>query len=319
MLVLVIPLALLAALLYAFSDFFEQRAASLDARTVKNLPAIPDDRPRLVRTLSSVARTMRRLVRNRRWFAGWAIGTVALFVQAAALHLGSVAVVQTLQVTTLLFAIPLSTVYGGARAGWRDYAGGLLVCMGLVAVIAVRGGAEEPDRDRPSVFLFLLVALIVASLVLVAGRSPGPIRVTTLATAAGVAFGSSAALVKLTTNDLTNLGVGGTARDWPGYALAVATGTGLVIQQLAFASGRLAAATTAMIVANPVVGYVIAVLGFGEHLPQAPGRLLGIALGGVCAVVGVTILAHSPVLFGDDEADDGPSGDRRLVDYSTRG
>jgi hypothetical protein len=47
--------------------------------------------------------------------------------------------------------------------------------------------------------------------------------------------------------------------------------------------------------------------------------LAGIALGGACAVVGVTILAHSPVLFGDDEPDDGASGDRSLVDYSTRG
>ncbi|MDX6244748.1 MAG: hypothetical protein QOE76_2471 [Frankiales bacterium] len=319
MLLLVIPLALLAALLYAFSDFFEQRAASLDAQTVKSLPAVPDDRPRLVRGLYSVARTMRRLVHDRRWFAGWAIGTVALFVQAAALHLGSVAVVQTLQVTTLLFAIPLSTVYGGARAGWRDYAGGLLVCAGLVAVIAVRGGARETDSERPSVLLFLLVALVVAALVLVAIRSPGPVRVTALATAAGVAFGSSAALVKLTTNDLTDIGVGGTARDWPGYALAIATGTGLVIQQLAFASGRLAAATTAMIVANPLVGYVIAVLGFGEHLPSASPRLLGIAMGGACAIVGVTILAHSPVLFGDDEPDGGASGDRPLVDSSSCG
>ncbi|MDX6256813.1 MAG: hypothetical protein QOJ11_3147 [Frankiales bacterium] len=319
MLLLVIPLALLAALLYAFSDFFEQRAASLDAQTVKNAPAVPDDRPRLVRAIYSVARTMRRLVRTRMWFAGWAIGTVALFVQAAALHMGSVAVVQTLQVTTLLFAIPLSTVYGGARASWRDYAGGLLVCLGLVSVIAVRGGARSTERDRPSPLLFLFVALVVAGLVLMATRCPGPVRVTALATAAGVAFGSSAALVKLTTTDLTTVGISGTARDWPGYGLAIATGTGLVIQQLAFAAGRLAAATTAMIVANPVVGYLIAVLGFGEHLPQSPGGLAGIALGGACAVVGVTILAHSPVLFGDDEPDDGASGDRSLVDYSTRG
>ena len=36
--------------------------------------------------------------------------------------------------------------------------------------------------------------------------------------------------------------------DWPGYCLAVATGTGLVLQQAAFGSGRLATATTAMVV-----------------------------------------------------------------------
>lgn len=303
MLALVIPLSLLAALLYAFSDFFEQRAASLDARA---------DRP-ADRGVSNVAGTMKRLIRNRRWVTGWAIGTIALFVQATALHEGSVAVVQTLQVTTLLFAIPLSTVYGGASAGWRDYAGGSLVCVGLVVVIAIRGGAVSSADRRPSVLLFLLVALAVAGLILLAVRSPGPVRVTALATAAGVAFGSSAALVKLTTEDLTSVGVSGTARDWPGYALAVATGAGLVIQQLAFAAGRLAAATTAMLVANPLVGYFIAVVGFGEGLPDGASRLAAVAIGGACATVGITILAHSPVLFGrDDEADDPRLTDREL-------
>ena len=132
---------------------------------------------------------------------------------------------------------------------------------------------------------------------------------TALATAAGVAFGSSAALVKLTTAELSGPGVAATARDWPGYSLAVATGVGLVVQQLAFAAGRLAAATTAMIVANPIVGYAIAVFGFGEHFPSGVGRLSGIALGGACAVVGVLMLAHSPVLFGPAESRSPPGTD----------
>jgi hypothetical protein len=299
-LVVVIPLALLAALLYAYSDFLEQRAAHLDARS-EHADVMVDQRRRITRALAGVAATMQRLVRDRRWFAGWAIGTVALFVQAAALHLGSVAVVQTLQVTTLLFAIPLSTVYSPLRPGLRDYTGGLLVCAGLVAVIAVRGNATSTPHHRPSVWLFFLVLLVFAAFVGIAVGSPGPVRVTALAAAAGVAYGSSAALVKLTTTDLADIGVSGTAKDWPGYTLAVVTAIGLVVQQLAFAAGRLAAATTAMIVANPLVGYAIAVLGFGEHLPASPGRLAGIALGGACAVIGVTMLAHSPVLFGEDD------------------
>jgi drug/metabolite transporter (DMT)-like permease len=301
-LVLVIPLALLAALLYSLSDFMQQRAASLDAHQPHPEEVRVDDRHRVLRALSSVAHTMTRLIHDRRWMVGWTIGTAALAVQAIALRLGSVAVVQTLQVTSLLFAIPLSTVYSNQRPGARDYLGGSLVCAGLVAVIAVRGGATDGPVDRrPSVFLFVLVALVMMAFVAVAVSSPGPVRVTALAAAAGVAFGCSAALVKLTTTDLTTVGVIGTARDWPGYGLAVATAAGVVIQQLAFGAGRLAAATTAMIVANPLVGYAIAVLGFGEHLPDSPGGLAGIALGGFCATIGVVLLAHSPVLFGKDD------------------
>ena len=85
-LVVVIPLALLAALLYSYSDFLEQRAASLDA--LKDRPTVEDHRPRLVRALAGAAGTMRRLVVDRRWAAGWLIGTAALGVQAIALHLG---------------------------------------------------------------------------------------------------------------------------------------------------------------------------------------------------------------------------------------
>jgi drug/metabolite transporter (DMT)-like permease len=307
-LVLVIPLALLAALLYSLSDFMQQRAASLDAHQEHPESVPRDDRHRVIRALARVARTMQRLIHDRRWMLGWFIGTAALGVQAAALRLGSVAVVQTLQVTSLLFAIPLSTVYSRLRPSLRDYIGGSLVCAGLVAVIAVRGGAtDDSSHRRPSVFLFVLVALVMMGLVAVGVSSPGPVRVTALAAAAGVAFGCSAALVKLTTTDLTTIGVVGTAKDWPGYGLAIATGAGVVIQQLAFGAGRLAAATTAMIVANPLVGYAIAVLGFGEHLPSGPGGLTGIAIGGLCATIGVTLLAHSPVLFGaDDDAVDKP-------------
>ena len=149
-LVVVIPLALLAALLYSYSDFLEQRAASLDA--LKDHPSVADNRPRLVRALAGAAGTMRRLVVDRRWAAGWLIGTAALGVQAVALHLGSVALVQTLQVTSLLFAIPLSTVYSPLSPGARDYLGAGLICAGLIALITVRG-APENDTRRPAVTL----------------------------------------------------------------------------------------------------------------------------------------------------------------------
>ena len=296
----VVPLALLSALLYAFSDFLEQRAASLEAGNESAHPPARGSRVR--RALSTAVLTMRRLVRNRRWIAGWAVGTVALLVQAVALRMGSVAVVQTLQVATLLFAIPLSTVYSSTHPRFPDYLGAGFVCAGVATVIAIRGHAEPANFERPSPWLFVLIGGIVCVLVILATGAPGPARVTTLAAAAGVALGTGAALVKLTTTDLTTVGIAGTAKDWPGYCFALSVGAGMVIQQLAFAAGRLAAATTAMIVVNPLVGYIIAVLGFGEHLPTG-GRLAGLALGGACAAVGVTVLAHSPVLFGGDEPD----------------
>ncbi len=309
MLLLVVPIALLAALLYAVSDFLEQRAARRAAENEQDRREGADGGSRVLEGLRQMAGTMRRLLRDRLWFAGWATGTVALFVQAGALHLGSVAVVQSLQVTTLLFAIPLTAVGTSGRPGVRDWAGGGAVVAGLAILLVARGGAPSADRAHRTHLILLLIGLAgwVAGAVTMALLRGLPERQILLALAAGTAFGVSAALVKLTLADLTSVGVAGTARDWVGYGLALATGTGMVLQQVAFAQGRLAAATTAMITSVPFVGYLVAVVGFSEQLPSGETRLTGIAAGGTLVVVGVSLLAHSSLLFGQDSESAGNS------------
>ncbi len=295
-LLVVVPLAVLAAFLYALSDFLEQRAAHRSA--AQDAPAVPGSGLMLRRLFS-------RLVRDRVWVLGWGVGTVAYLVQAAGLHLGSVTVVQSLQVTTLLFALPLSTIRRPERVGPREWAGGAAITLGLLGFLLSRGappGAEQADRGR-LIPIVLVLALTVVVLVLLARAWGGALRAVLLAVAAGVAFASSATLVKLTAQDLTTVGAGGTARDWVGYALAAATATGLVLQQVAFASGKLPTATTAMVVANPFVGTILAVLAFHEALPQDPARLAALALSAAVVVAGVAALAHSPLLGADTEED----------------
>lgn len=309
MLVLVVPIALLAALLYAVSDFLEQRAARRASETDEQGRQGADGGSRLLEGLRHIVWTMRRLLRDRLWFAGWTTGTVALFVQAGALHLGSVAVVQSLQVTTLLFAIPLTAVGTAGRPGIRDWAGGSAVVAGLAVLLVARGSAPVADQAHRTHLILLLIVLAgwVAGAVAGALLRGLPERQILLALAAGTSFGVSAALVKLTLADLTGVGVAGTARDWVGYGLALATGTGMVLQQVAFAEGRLAAATTAMITSVPFVGYLVAVIGFSEQLPSGGTRLAGIAAGGLLVIVGVSLLAHSSLLFGQDGESAGDS------------
>jgi hypothetical protein len=78
---------------------------------------------------------------------------------------------------------------------------------------------------------------------------------------------------------------------------------GVLLQQVAFAAGRLPVAATAMIVANPVVGTAIAIVAFAEPLPGDPTRLVGLGIGAALVVVGVTVLSHSPLLTGDPRAE----------------
>lgn len=295
-LAIVIVLALVAAFLYALSEYLQQRAAWRHARPVDLDPA--DRSARLRAEAGAAGRALSRMARDRVWFAGWALGTLAFFVQAAALSLGSVSVVQSLQVTTLIFTLPLSAIGQPVRPRARDWLGAGTIAVGLAVFLAVRGvepGAEEAHRGRLALLLLALLGGVVLLAAAGALRT-GPIRATLLASAAGMSLAATASTVKLTSDDLVTHGVAYTAQTWPGYALAAGTALGVVLQQIAFTSGRLPVAATALVIANPLVGTVLAVIGFDEPLPDTPAGLAGMALGAALVCVGVYVLAHSPLL-----------------------
>jgi hypothetical protein len=292
----VILLAVFAAFLYALSEYLQQRAAWRSAQTVD---LGPEDRSARLRAEAGAAgRALRMMAHDRLWFVGWGIGTTAFFVQAAALNLGSVSVVQSLQVTTLIFTLPLAGIGSPVRPRLRDWLGAGAIAVGLAVFLAARGvapGAAEAHRGR---LLLLLVALggLVVLLATAGALRSGPIRATLLASAAGASLAATASLIKITSNDLVHHGVLYTATEWPGYALALGTAAGVTLQQLAFTSGRLPLAATAMTIANPLIGTVLAVIGFGESLPRTAGGLAGLAIGAALATAGVYVLAHSPLL-----------------------
>lgn len=298
MLLIVVPLALFAAFLYALSDYLEQRAARRTTEADGDQPGSPTTTERL-RTAAGTARaTMRRLVRDRLWFTGWAVGTAAYLVQAVALRLGSVSVVQALQVSTLIFTLPLAALGRPIQPRARDWLAGGATCGGLILFLLVLGRtppASQAHRGR-LIFLLLMLVAAIAVLTVLAALQPGPLRATLLACAAGTAFAANAGLVKVTAESLTGCGIACTATDWTGYALAGMTVLGLILQQLAFASGALPVAATAMVVTNPAVGTVIAILGFGDRLPTTPVGLATLAAGAALTVAGVTALTHSPLL-----------------------
>ena len=297
MLAVVIALALVAAFLYALSEYLQQRAAWRSAQTV-DMDA-EDRSARLRAEAGAAGRALRRMAGERIWFLGWALGTTAFFVQAAALNLGSVSVVQSLQVTTLIFTLPLAGIGSVVRPRLRDWLGAGTIAVGLAVFLAVRGapptGATGAHRGRLLLLLFALAGLVLLLAAAGALRS-GPIRATLLASAAGVSLAATASMIKLTSDDLVNHGVVYTATDWPGYALALGTATGVILQQLAFTSGRLPVAATAMTIANPLIGTVLAVVGFSEPMPRTAGGLAGLAVGAALVCVGVYVLAHSPLL-----------------------
>jgi drug/metabolite transporter (DMT)-like permease len=273
----------------------------------------PEARPRRTAIFLSLWRLLRQLIRRPLWLLGWLTNLFGFGVQALALHFGSVALVQPVLVTQLLFALPMAAAWQRRRPGRREWTAGAFICGGLIVFLAVRGVAPVADLANRSrlALASLATAAAVATLLLVCVGLSRLFRATLLAVAAGLCFAVSAAMIKLTSEDLLQRGVGATARDWPGYALAAATLAGLLVEQGAFAAGSLPTAIAAMSITNPVASYLIGVFAFGVAPPQGAGSLIGLAGAGVLISIGAIGLAHSP-LVQSDVPPSGLVGERRV-------
>ena len=97
-------LALVAALFSAISDAVQQRLAY----------DVTDKRVGAIALFS-------RLLRSPRWWLGSLVAAVGFTLQAAALGLGSVVLVQALFVTSLLFALPISAKLGHRTVTRSDW------------------------------------------------------------------------------------------------------------------------------------------------------------------------------------------------------
>jgi hypothetical protein len=298
---LVVGLAVLAGLLFALSAYLQQLAA----REVTQ-----DEPPRL--SLRELAALMRRLVRRRIWFAGWLTNLAGFFSQAAALNLGSVVVVQPLLSTDLLFALPLSAREQRRLPTVREWSYAGSICVGLAGVIGGLGSAPlQGSADRGRVLVVVGCAVVgVGLLGTVSAASSVRAGAVFAAVAAGICFAMTAVFMKLTAADLIDRGVPATAVDWPGYALAVSTLTGLVLGQHAYASGPLPWAIAARAVTNPLVSFVVGAYAFRVDLLHSTTSLYFVALGGVLIVAGIVGLSHSATaeIFYESDADTSPDG-----------
>src|SRR3954470_10085243 len=105
-------LGLLSALLFAASAAVQQHAAHM---AVSDAPQ-PSHETGVAAALP-VLRTARRLGGDRVWLFGTAANVGGSLVQAAALYFGSVAVVQVVLVSQLIFTLWLSAMWDHRRPG----------------------------------------------------------------------------------------------------------------------------------------------------------------------------------------------------------
>ncbi|OBH02320.1 MULTISPECIES: DMT family transporter [unclassified Mycobacterium] len=260
-------IALCAALASAVGDVIRQRSAhEITDKEVGHLELF------------------RMSLRDKRWWLGGLAAIVNYSLQAGALAWGSVVLVTALQVTALLFALPIYARLTNYRVTRWEWVWAVVLAAALAVVIIV--GDPRSGQERASVSTWLIVAAVMGPalvLCVVGARiwKGRPIAAVLLAVVAGSSLALFAVLTKGVVEEAEH-GPGAVLRmpefvPWLLVALC-----GMVFQQSAFRAGALTASLPTMTVAKPVVAGVLGVLVLGETLrasgPAALALISSVAL-----------------------------------------
>jgi drug/metabolite transporter (DMT)-like permease len=249
------------------------------------------------------------LVRRPWWLVGIGLAVLGYVFHALALDQGGLVEVEPILVTSLVFALPLGVVLCGQSLGRRELFGTLAV-VGGIAVFLI--GAEPTDgrSTAPSltwVVAFLAVGLAIAALLATGLRSRHPaVRATAYGAAAGTSFALSAVLTKSLTEVLGD-GMSATLTSWVPYTMVAVSIVATVIGQSAYQAGPLAAALAPYIGLNPVVAGILGIAIFDEKVHTSPASLAAALAGAGMAVVGILVLANSPVVAATERGGSEPA------------
>jgi drug/metabolite transporter (DMT)-like permease len=226
------------------------------------------------------------------WWLGLSVTGMGFLVHGFSLHLGSLTVVQPVQVAQIAIAVVLDARIQKTRVARRDWQGAGLVIAGLVVFMLVAAPTAGADFAGDGSWAWIAVAFVVggSALALGAWRFPAA-RAVLLGTLAGVVWGVQGALLKETA-ELFERGLTEAFTSWPIYATAVLGFVGLAAQNLAVRAGRLATAASLITVVNPIVASIIGIAAFGEALNTDPGDLAGATLAALAVIAGVALLSR---------------------------
>lgn len=233
------------------------------------------------------------------WLAGIAAMVGGQMLGGFALGKGSLTLVEPLLTCNILFALPMAAAWRRRHLSLREWAGSLLLIGGLSGFVVAAGpGGRLASRVLASGWLEAgaSIAVVVVALTWFAKRSGLGQEATLLAVGAGVLYGLQDGLTQrillLLRHGWFHLVI-----SWEPYALVAVTG--LVLAQSAFEAAPLTASLPALTIAEPICGIGLGAGLFGEHI-----RLGGLFLGFegaaiVLMVVGVVMVARSPLVCGE--------------------
>lgn len=270
---LAILLSLVAAALFAVASVLQQRGTS----------TVADDAALGAGMLGS-------LVRRPVWVAGILADIAGFGVQAWALAVGSLLLVQPILVTTLIFALPLAARVDRRRLTGKEWAWSLVLIAALV--VFVRLGEPTAGLDRPPFpswlpALIISIPLVAACVWSAASLPHGTKRSLVLAVAAGTLLGLSAPLTKSGIDGFSDGILAGLAT-WELWAMAITASLGTFWQQSSYQAGDVQTSLPTVTVLKPIIAMALGLTAYRETLQV--GRATDVLLlASLAAMVAATI------------------------------
>ena len=273
--------ALLAAVMFAFAAVMQQES-TLTVGSEKSLsPGLLVD-----------------LLRRPKWLLGAAAMLSGFGLQAVALAFGPVALVQTIVVLELAFAIPFGILRRHRHAGLREWAGILAVMTGISIFLLSadpRGGVQNPPTTQ-WIESLVPVGIVAAVCVAIGSTRHGPTRAMFLGSAAGLAFGVLSVLTKAVTHLLST----DVLRAFYTWQVYVAIGVGiaaLTVSQSAYQAGPLAFSMPFVGVLEPLVAVIIGDVVLGEAVRLTEGQFVLELAAAAVACLGILLLTTSQTVL----------------------
>jgi hypothetical protein len=243
-------------------------------------------------------------VRDATWWLG-AVGAVGNYVlQALALALGSVVLVTALQVTALLFALPIYARMTRRRVTRWEWTWAVLLAGALAVVVTL--GDPDPGAARGSLGTWMVVAVIMGPVlvfcVLGARVWSGSVAAVLLAVVAGSSLALFAVLTKAVV-ELVGGGAGVLLSAPEFYAWIAAALAGMIFQQSSFRAGSLTASLPTSVVAKPLIGSLLGVMVLGETLDVTGPAVVVVLACVVLVIVATVALARGEAADLSEKAD----------------
>ena len=242
-------------------------------------------------------------LRSPMWLGGIGALIAAFVLQAAALSIAGLSLVQPLLAVELPFTMILIAWLPPRGLMGVPWAAVVLLTAGLAVLLFALSPDESYHTPSTSTWIIATtgtVAVVVA-LVALSWFIHRPARAVLLGITTSIGFALTAAFMNTVTHEFAD-GIAGLLTSWQLYAMALAGLASLFLLQNALQSGSLVAVQPALTISDPVASIILGVYLFGEDVRGGPWLALE-AAGMALILLGSIGIARSPLLHEEHTAD----------------